>query len=856
MRLMVSPFVSTETLLPDLLRRIGEPVFVCDGPAERVLAWNPAFAALSPEGLTEGASVAFALGSPEAAVWLAALWAGRDNPDQDWRETSWFGPARGRGGEPVGLTLDLVHLDPDGAGLVVAVRRGQPPASQVDEDYIRSLLDDFGDAAGFVNPYGQFQAVNRELAGALGRPAGRLVGRSLAEVFSGALGRRLEDIRVRVMTSGLDVVEKVEVREDGVRASLQAVFNVVWMDDAIVGTHFSFQDLRREETRDGDDDRGASADGGGQAARLLMADAYNFETGLRRVLAILGETTGADRVFIWTIHPGPDGGDESLHFSRLYEWSGPEAPPLGPAEIRARPISSTMPEWLPLFQAGQTINVLTRDLHSPVRALLERRGVLSVLAAPILCHGRLWGFLTFDDCRDERVWSPAEVNISRATATLVGTAVQNRGVTDALAEARNDLEKQSVQLAQAVSRANDLAEQAARASRAKGDFLANMSHEIRTPMNAILGLISLVLDTELTESQRGFLEKVDFASRTLLRIIDDILDFSKVEAGRLELETVPFALDEVLRGVTDLLEGRAAAKGLAFSAAVAPGLPRRYLGDPLRLGQILINLTTNAIKFTESGSVTIAVDAPAPPARLPAGPEHARLRFTITDTGIGLTPESRARLFAPFSQADSSITRRYGGTGLGLVLSRELARLMGGDLDCDSAPGRGSSFFFTVTLRRDPEAEGRADTPAASRTGVPAKDRLAGLAEKLRGFRVLLAEDNELNQLLITELLRKVGLAVTVAADGRQALDILDREPFDLVLMDVQMPEMDGLTATRLLREQPRFRDLPIVAMTAHALPGDREMTLSAGMNEHLSKPISPRDLYACLLRWRGGASE
>ena len=292
-----------------------------------------------------------------------------------------------------------------------------------------------------------------------------------------------------------------------------------------------------------------------------------------------------------------------------------------------------------------------------------------------------------------------------------------------------------------------------------------------------------------------------------------------------------------------MLADRAAQKGLEFRMNLDPGLKLDYLGDPLRLGQVLVNLSNNAIKFTSQGGVTVSA-GPAPQGEPAAADGAAALLFTVADTGIGLSPENLARLFQPFAQADNSITRKYGGTGLGLALSRELVRLMGGRIWCESEVGRGSVFKFTAQFQLDPEASGRraAAGPGYSR---------AAAAERLRGLRVLVAEDNDLNQLLIRELLRKLGLEATLADNGRQALDKLEEAPFDLVFMDVQMPEMDGLTATRLIREREKFRRLPIVAMTARAMTGDREESLAAGMNDYLAKPLNAKEVAACLLRWK-----
>jgi CheY-like chemotaxis protein len=351
----------------------------------------------------------------------------------------------------------------------------------------------------------------------------------------------------------------------------------------------------------------------------------------------------------------------------------------------------------------------------------------------------------------------------------------------------------------------------------------------------------LVLDTNLDPYQRNFLEKADFASKTLLRIINDILDFSKIEAGRMDIESTPFSLREVLGGVTDMMADRADRKGLEFKLNLDPNLQLDYLGDPLRLGQVLINLSNNAIKFTKQGDITITVTKA--PGEEP-GPGEAILLFTVTDTGIGMSQENQARIFKPFFQADSSITRRFGGTGLGLALARELVLLMGGNIWCESEPGRGAAFSFTSRLKLN---AGKCQATAATGDVISR----AAAAARLTGLKVLVAEDNDLNQMLIRELLRKLGLEATLVENGRLALESLEREHFDLVLMDVQMPEMDGLTATRLIRKRENLQKLPIVAMTARAMAGDREEAFSAGMDDYLTKPLNARELTLCLLRWR-----
>jgi PAS domain S-box-containing protein len=388
-----------------------------------------------------------------------------------------------------------------------------------------------------------------------------------------------------------------------------------------------------------------------------------------------------------------------------------------------------------------------------------------------------------------------------------------------------------------------LKEAAEEANRARGQFLANMSHEIRTPLNGVLGSLHLLRATPLSEEQRTYVDMAFSTGNSLLTVVNDILDFSKIDAGKLVLEAFAFDLLDVVQTVVDGLSSGAAEKGVEVGVEGPDDAFRHFIGDAGRIRQVLNNLIGNAVKFTgKGGRVAVVVRAST------VEPERTNLHVSVADTGIGIPPESLAQLFRPFAQADASTTRKYGGTGLGLVITKQLVERMGGTVGAESRPGEGSTFWFTLSLPLAPQASSRSEPKGVAPRTADSSLRIRAAARG-QDTRVLVVDDNVINLKIAQRMLENLGFRVDVGSNGREALAKVQESPYDLIFMDCQMPELDGYEATRILRRD-QLTASPIIAMTAHAMAGDRDKCIEAGMDDYVSKPVTPDSLRAVAKRW------
>ncbi|MCL2440573.1 MAG: ATP-binding protein [Treponema sp.] len=561
---------------------------------------------------------------------------------------------------------------------------------------------------------------------------------------------------------------------------------------------------------------------------LLDPELTGMENNIYGSMDMMVKAVNADRVSIWKNHIYHD----ELCASQLYEWSEELVPQQNADYTVNISYKKNMPDWEKLFSSGQCVNGLTDDMEPNSRNFLAIMQVQSIFAAPIFVRDHFWGFIEFDDCHIKRTFSENEVAILRSCCLLIGNVFLRSEMTLDLQNNIKELKNLHLELEKAL-------DDAKAASRSKTSFLANMSHEIRTPMNSIIGFSELAIDDNISPKANDYFLKILDNSKWLLHIINDILDLSKIESGKMELENIQFNLHEIFAASKTLIMPKVIEKGLKTSFFIEPVTGRKMFSDPTRLRQVLVNLLSNAVKFTDSGTIEMQAVVKE------ITPDSVTISFIIKDSGIGIAPDQIKKIMDPFTQAESGTTRKFGGTGLGLPITKNIIEMMGGSLSVESTPGAGSKFSFEVTFNT---------INAAADNDITEHSNFDNLEKPVFDGEILICEDNIMNQQVIREHLTRVGLKTIVASNGREGVEYIENrakrkeKQFDLVFMDIHMPVMDGLKAAAAITSIDK--SIPIVAMTANVITDDRENYLSMGMVDCVGKPFSSQELWLCLMKY------
>ena len=539
------------------------------------------------------------------------------------------------------------------------------------------------------------------------------------------------------------------------------------------------------------------------ASRLIAAENEDFSTSIWESISMLGKSVDVERVTVWQNFEK----EGDLYCTQIHEWKEGVEMRHDLDQNAIIKYSQTIPTWESILSNGECVNVKTNDLIDVERKQLEMRGIVSILIIPVLIRGKFWGYVGYDDCVNERVFSEVEVEALKSGAMMIASALLKNELMSSLIVAKDA---------------------ALSSARAKSAFLANMSHEIRTPMNAIIGMTTIAKNANSPQKIERCLSEITIASKHLLGVINDILDFSKIEAEKFELAQNEFNFTELFEKICTMNATTMKIRSQTFEIYLDHNIPKRLIGDDLRLSQVVTNLLSNAVKFTQEGGIIKLEIKQGPNSH----DDIVELVVTVTDNGIGIIPEQQANLFNAFEQADSSTSKKYGGTGLGLVISKRIVMQMGGNISIKSDFGKGSRFKFNVFLAKAAEKDNSVEDSEFD--GCEKSD--------YTGKHILLVEDIEINRVIILSLLEDLNVIIDCAENGQVAVDMFsqNQDKYDLIFMDIQMPVMDGFKAAIEIRaiNSPQAKSIPIVAMTANAFREDVEKCKDCGMDDHIAKPI------------------
>gem|GEM_PF-1206723 len=694
------------------------------------------------------------------------------------------------------------------------------------QSLLRCLLDTIPATVYFKDSSLRYLAANKAFVDMTGITDSDISGKTDYDFFPKDRAEYHRESDRKVMTSGLPILnmeEPVALKNRDVKWAMTTKVPYLNEDEKVAGmVGITIDITERKNMEEALRRRDAVLQSVAFAANAFLKTP-DWESCVQNVLEVMGKAAGVSRIFLFenkmiradsSSRPGreilpKDSADGQLLANLRCKWENPEiASQMDKPELRELHFRRAgFERWEDILGSGEAIYGHVKSFPQRERRVLTFQGILSLAAVPVFEGPGWWGFITFNECLKEREWFPAEIDILKAAAGTLGSAIQRKQAEDVLRQAKEGAE---------------------RANQAKSQFLANMSHEIRTPMNAIIALTDLAIKTDLSPTQQNYLNKVSSSSRALLGVLNDILDFSKVEAGKLVAEKKPFRLQSILEDIADLFGDQAALKGIEMNIDKSPDIPDFLIGDSLRVKQILINLTGNAVKFTETGEIEVRIIC------LEKTQHTVLLSFSVRDTGIGISPESRDRLFSAFTQADGTSTRRYGGTGLGLAICRSLAELMQGRIEFESEPGKGSIFTLTLPFERQ------------SGTKEPQFN------SAFRGLKTLIADANETGARAVCNMAADCGLDADFVCSGDEVTEKLGKaaetgSPYRIILTDAKISGADGRRVYEKIRQDSRFSEIPVIMITAFVDGRDVNRGKAAGIRFCLTRPVKQSALLNIL---------